>query len=270
MLKKIAYTWSSSAHLVVFLTVFLGGYEYQAVAASNEVKPVGSATTPAATPSSIGSNISIQSESTRGLDLAPHVWDRYVRGFRRDHNLSVESGYASTSWIVDKFGDIRSGSYRSRHLSFVANYTFHILMAGKTGYFLGSCAGYTLADERKLNDEFQPTPSWTLPGVQAGLVYNYDPSGRLFLGLGAQLERFNDLRTRGSDGEWQSASVTGESFQFYLGADIFFLLDTAIHIAYLDSTTFFKRPADSQDELVDLKIKRRSQGASLGLLYHFL
>jgi hypothetical protein len=220
--------------------------------------------------SSIGESVSSEPDSMRTLELSPHVWDRYVRGFRRDHNLSLESGYSSTTWIVDKFGDLRSKNYRSRHLTLVANYTFHILIAGKTGYFLGSSAGYALADEKKMDDQFQPTPSWFLPGVQAGLTYNYDPSGRIIVGVGAQLERFNDLKTRRNDGSWQNASLTGESFQFYFGADLFLLLDTAVHIIWSDSTTFFKRPADAEDKLVDLKIKRRSQGASLGLLYHFL
>jgi hypothetical protein len=64
--------------------------------------------------------------------------------------------------------------------------------------------------------------------------------------------------------------MTGESYEVYLGADVFFLLDTAIHFAWSDSTTFFKRPTDADDKLVDVKMKRRSQGASLGLLYHFL
>lgn len=222
------------------------------------------------TDKSKGESVSNQPDNIRTLELSRHVWDRYVRGFRRDHNLSLESGYSSTTWIVDKFGDLRSENYRSRHLTLVGNYTFHILIAGKTGYFLGSSAGYALADEKKLDDKFQPTPSWFLPGVQAGFSYNYDPSGRIIAGVGAQLERFNDLKTRRDDGTWQSASLTGESFQFYFGADLFFVLDTAVHIIWSDATTFFKRPTDAEDKLVDLKIKRRSQGASLGLLYHFL
>lgn len=222
-------------------------------------------------PPSLGDSIKAQDDATRSLELSPHVWDRYVRGFRRDHNLSLHSGYASTSWVVDKFGDLRSQEYRSRQLVLEGRYTFHMLIMGKTGYFLGSSAGYALADEKKIDEEFQPTPSWLLPGVQAGLVYNYDPSGRIFMGLGAQLERFNDLKTkRLGSGEWQKASLTGETYQFFLGADVFLLLDTAIHIVWNDATTFFNRPADADDKLVDVKIKRRSQGLGVGLLYHFL
>lgn len=221
-------------------------------------------------PQDIGESISLQTDNTRTLELSPHVWDRYVRGFRRDHNLSVESGYSSTAWITDKFGDLTSEQFQSRHLMFIGQYTFHILIAGKTGYFLGSSAGYTLVSGEKLGDKFQPTTSWLLPGVQAGLVYNYDPSGRIFMGLGAQLERFNGLATKKTPGDWQKASLTGEAYQIFVGADIFLLLDTAIHFSWIDSTTFFKRPKDAEDKLVDVKMKRRSQGASIGLLYHFL
>ena len=258
MVKKMQMSFARLIGIWLFFAFFSAVY-------AKDHEPIQGLTAP-----SIGESVSNQPDNIRTLELSPHVWDRYVRGFRRDHNLSLESGYSSTTWIVDKFGDLRSENYRSRHVTLVGNYTFHILIAGKTGYFLGSSAGYALADEKKIDDKFQPTPSWFLPGVQAGLTYNYDPSGRIIAGVGAQLERFNDLKTRRADGSWQRASLTGESFQFFFGADLFFVLDTAVHIIWSDATTFFKRPADAEDKLVDLKIKRRSQGASLGLLYHFL
>ena len=258
MLKKSGSKYQIAFFLGMMSLFFSVGY-------AADVKP-----TPDPQLPNIGDSVSVQTDNTRALELSPHVWDRYVRGFRRDHNLSLESGYDSTFWIVDKFGDLRSEQYRSRQLVLIGHYTFHILIAGKTGYFLGSSVGYTLTDEKKIDDEFQPTPSWLLPGVQSGLVYNYDPSGRIFIGVGAQLERFNDLKTKRFSGEWEKASLTGETYQIFIGADLFFILDTAIHFAWSDSTTFFKRPNDADDKLVDVKMKRRSQGATVGLLYHFL
>ena len=203
-------------------------------------------------------------------ELSLHIWDRYVRGFRRDHNLSLSVGYGSPHWQIDKFGDITGRSYHSEHLTLIADYTFHILIAGKTGYFLGSSAGYTFEKPEKIDNEFQPSSSWLLPGVKAGLVYNYDPSGRIFAGIGAQLERFNDLKTRRKTGSWQTASLTGETLQLFFGVDLFFFLDTAIHFTWNETTTYFSKPADPGDFLVNAHLSRRSQGAELGLLYHFL
>jgi hypothetical protein len=209
-------------------------------------------------------------ESEPGGGLALHVWDRYVRRFRRDHNISLSLGYASAKWDVQAFGDNRGKNYRTEQNSVVAEYTFHILISGKTGYYLGTSGGYVFARPNKLDDEFQPSSSWLLPGVRAGMVYNYDPSGRLFAGVGAQLERFNNLKTHRASGEWQSASLTGESVQMVAGVDLFFALETAIHFAWTDTMTYFPKPAHASDFLVNARLTRRVQGAEMGLLYHFL
>lgn len=205
-----------------------------------------------------------------GGGLAIHVWDRYVRRFRRDHNLSLSLGYAQAKWDVQKFGDHQDRTYFADHERILAEYTFHILISGKTGYFLGTSGGYTYSRQNKLDDEFQPSSSWLLPGVRAGISYNYDPSGRFFAGIGAQLERFNDLRTHRLTGEWQNAALTGESLEAFIGVDLFFALDMAVHFAWVDTMTFFPKPADAGDFLVNARLTRRSQGAELGLLYHFL
>jgi hypothetical protein len=205
-----------------------------------------------------------------GGGLALHVWDRYVRRFRRDHNLSLSAGYQYVTWNVQRFGDFTDKSYNSDQASLILDYTFHILISGKTGYFLGSSAGYIYAKPDKLDNEFQPATSWLLPGVRAGLAYNYDPSGRLFAGFGAQLERFNGLRTHRLSGPWESAHLTGETYQLYAGIDLFFALDMAVHFTLVSNTTVFQKPADAGDFLVNARLSRRSQGAELGLMMHFL
>jgi hypothetical protein len=202
--------------------------------------------------------------------LALHVWDRYVRRFRRDHNLALSMGYGAAKWHISSFGDISEESYWTEQASLVADYSFHILISGKTGYFLGSSVGYVYTKPEKLRNEFQPSPSWLLPGVRAGLVYNYDASGRVFAGFAAQLERFNELRTHRLEGDWQSISITGESFQMFVGVDLFFALDKALHIAWIDTTTYFPKPYDASAFLVNSKIGRRVQGAEMGLQVHFL
>ena len=214
--------------------------------------------------------VSEQVVTEPGGGLALHVWDRYVRRFRRDHNLSLAVGFQYVTWTVQRFGDFTDKTYQSDQASVILDYTFHILISGKTGYFLGSSAGYIYAKPDKLDNEFQPATSWLLPGVRAGLAYNYDPSGRLFAGFGAQLERFNGLRTHRISGAWQSAHLTGETYQLYAGIDLFFALDTAVHFTLVSNTTVFQKPADAGDLLVNARLSRRSQGAELGLLMHFL
>lgn len=210
----------------------------------------------------------VNTEADGGLAL--HVWDRYVRRFRRDHNIGISTGYQTARWNVQRFGDLKDEKYRADQTSFMVDYTFHILISGKTGYFLGTSGGYVYTKPDEIDDEFQPSTSWLLPGVRAGIAYNYDPSGRFFAGVGAQLERFNALRTRRDTGEWQAASMTGESFQFFVGVDLFFVLDTAIHLTWIESNTIFPRPVESETYLVDVKMTRHTQGGELGLVYHFL
>jgi hypothetical protein len=209
-------------------------------------------------------------EMEPGGGLALHVWDRYVRRFRRDHNFSVSTGYQIASWHVLRFGDFTEKTYHAEQTSLSLDYTFHILISGKTGYFLGSSAGYAYTKPDKIDKEFQPSTSWLLPGARAGIAYNYDPSGRFFAGVGAQLERFNSLRTHRLTGDWQAMAITGESFQIFGGVDLFFALDTAIHLSWVDTTTVFQKPTDASDFLVDARMTRRTQGGELGLLYHFL
>jgi hypothetical protein len=210
----------------------------------------------------------LDSKGPEGLAL--HVWDRYVRRFRRDHNLNFSLGFAETRWEARKFGDHLGKNYKSEQASFVAEYTFHILLGGKTGYFLGTSTGYIYTRPENIDNEFRPSSSWLLPGVRSGLVYNYDPSGRLFAGVGAQLERFNELRTHRVSGAWDNASMTGESFQAFAGADLFFALNLALHFAWQETRTVLQKPIDPEGFLVDASLVKRTLGGEIGLLYHFL
>lgn len=199
-----------------------------------------------------------------------NVWDRYVRQFRRDHNLSFSFGYARTHWDVKKFGDYTRKKYNSTQQYFVADYTFHILILGKAGYFLGTNSGYVYTRPNDIDNQFRASTSWILPGVRGGLVYNYDSSGRVFVGSGAQLERFNDLRTHRSTGAWDSIAVTGESFQAFAGIDLFFSLNSSIHLAWSETRTFIQSPKESNDYVVNAIMMKRASGGEFGLLYHFL
>ena len=199
-----------------------------------------------------------------------NVWDRYVRQFRRDHNLSFSLGYAKTIWDIKKFGDLGKKKYNSVQQYFVADYTFHILISGKSGYFLGTDSGYIYTRPKAIDDEFRASTSWLLPGVRSGLVYNYDSSGRIFVGGGAQLERFNDLRTHRSTGAWDSVAMTGESFQLFGGIDLFFSLNSAVHVAWSETRTFIQSPKESDGYLVNSTMTKRASGGELGVLYHFL
>ncbi len=202
--------------------------------------------------------------------VALNEWDRYVRKFRRDHNLSLSIGFAETKWEVRKFGDLRGKNYKSTQESFILDYSFHILIAGKSGYFLGTNSGYVYTRPDNIDNEFRPSHSWLLPGVRGGVVYNYDSSGRIFIGGGAQLERFNELRTHRVTGDWNNAAMTGESVQMFAGMDLFFSLNSSIHFAWTETRCTLQKPQESTDYLVNATIVKRSLGGELGLLYHFL
>jgi hypothetical protein len=202
--------------------------------------------------------------------LAINVWNRYVRKFRRDHNLGLSVGFAETKWEARKFGDYRGKNYNSKQFTIITDYTFHILIGGKSGYFLGTNTGFVYTPPDNIDNEFRPSSSWLLPGIRGGIVYNYDPTGRVFIGGGAQLERFQELRTHRLTGAWNNAAMTGESMHLFIGADMFFSLNSALRFSWGETRCVLQSPADSEDYLVNASIVKRSFGGDFGFLYHFL
>ena len=202
-----------------------------------------------------------------GLEI--HAWDRYVRKFRRDHHLAVTTGWDQGTWHIGKFGTIHDQDYRSAGVDSTVIYTFHIQIEGKAGYYLGTSAGYYGEQWGSRNDLFTPSSMWKLPGVVAGLVYNYDPTGRFQVGGVATLARLNNSRTR-INAESEQIAVSAECFELTAGWDAFLTLNWGLQLEWHHRRLWVPKPLEADGKLVDAQMNRTSQGVTVGSVYHFL
>lgn len=201
--------------------------------------------------------------------LEIHAWDRYVRRFRRDHHLAVTTGWDQGTWHVGSVGQVKDQDFKSAGIDSTIIYTFHIQIEGKAGYYLGTSAGYYSEQRDHRNDQFTPSSMWKLPGVVAGLVYNYDPTGRIKVGAIGYLGRLNNLRTRIGD-ESQQLALSAECFEMTVGWDAFFTLNWGLHLQWHNRRMWLPKPEAAAGYLVDANLNRSSQGLTLGSVYHFL
>lgn len=211
---------------------------------------------------------SIVSPLSDGLDV--HSWDRYVRRFRRDHHLVVSSGWEQGQWHIGYFGALKDETFRSAGADTTFQYSFHIQLSGKIGYILGSSSGYFAEQYNGERDaQFTPSSLWKLPGLTAGIVYNYDATGRFIIGGEAYLARINNLRTR-VDGESQQIAVTAEGTDIHFAWDKFVTLNWGIRTQIHQRSLWVPKPFSAEGKLVDASLSRKSRGASVGTIYHFL
>lgn len=199
-----------------------------------------------------------------------HIWDRYVRRFRRDHHLAVTSGWDRGTWHLGSFGRLIDIAEKSEGVDSTFQYSFHLHIFGKFGYYLGSSAGYYAEMRLRGDNDFGPSSMWKLPGLVAGLVYNYDATGRFFLGTDIYLSRIVRLETRNIEGDSQTIAVTGETIDFVTGWDKFVSLSWGIRFQAYDRRLWVPAPREAAGHPVDARIKRTSRGASVGTVYHFL
>jgi len=145
-----------------------------------------------------------------------HRWDRYVRGFRREHNFALSTGVSSGTWDVRRFGSLTKNGpqkYDTTGVFTRFQYSFHLPFYSGFGFFLGSSIGYHYesADKRK---PFKPVPAYQFPGVLSGLVLNFNPVLRWSIGLDAYLERHNGIQERDQTPPDNEIFVTMQVYDF--------------------------------------------------------
>ncbi|MCX6116551.1 MAG: hypothetical protein NT027_03345 [Proteobacteria bacterium] len=193
-----------------------------------------------------------------------------MRKFRRDHHLSIQSTYEKGQWVVGSFGRIENEEFPSTGFDLGIQYSFHIQLESKFGYYLGTLAGYFIELEKRGQRDFGPSSMWKLPGLLGGLVYNYSATGRVSVGAAGYLSRIVKLSAKGLAGEDEEISVTGETFDYFVSWERFVSLNSAIKIQYVNHRLWVPPARDAERFALDARIKRFSQGVSLGATYHFL
>jgi len=200
-----------------------------------------------------------------------HQWDRYVRKFRRDHHLAASMSYDKGNWYVGSFGRIKGSRHLSQGIDTTLQYSFHIQLLSKFGYYLGSSTGYFAEFQKRHDEDFGPSSMWKLPGIAGGFVFNYNSTGRILVGSEIYLSRIVRLETKDSFGESQRIAISGESFDLMAGWDRFVTLNWAVRVQYYDRKMWVPSPREStRHPPIDANIHRTSRGGTIGGVYHFL
>lgn len=203
-------------------------------------------------------------------------WDRYVRGFRREHNFALSAGASSGTWDVRRFGALNNKKYDNSGVFTRFQYSFHLPLYGGVGYMLGSSFGYHYesSDSRR---EFRPVPALMFPGVLIGLVNNFNSIFRMSVAFDAYMERLDNLT--GPDPNDSSIkrqiSVTMEAFDFGAFLDFFYDLAWAVrleahrrHLEYLEPGC--ASGTCSREFGVNANFKKDDNWVGLGLVHHLL
>ena len=198
-----------------------------------------------------------------------HDWDRYVRGFRREHQFAMVAGYSSGVWELYRFGTLEDVRVAEKGAFAKFQYSFHLPIYSGFGYLLGSSFG-TLYESSRPNSKFKSAPSVMLPGVLAGFVLNISPAFRCTVAGEIYLERFDGIQDRDNVGSDDSIHITTETFDGSVGIDWFYSLKWALRIEGHLRRLVYVRPQEPDGKPVDANIKKRDEWVGAGVVHHFL
>lgn len=198
-----------------------------------------------------------------------HNWERYVRGFRREHQFAMVAGYSSGVWELHRFGTLEDERVNEKGAFAKFQYSFHLPIYSGFGYLLGSSFG-TLYESSKSDSKFRSVPSIMLPGVLAGFVLNISPSIRCTIAGEIYLERFDGIQDRDNVGSDDSIHITTETFDGSAGIDWFYSLKWALRIEGHLRRLVYVRPQEPDGKPVDANIKKRDEWVGAGVVHHFL
>jgi hypothetical protein len=196
-------------------------------------------------------------------------WERYVRRFRRAHNVAFTSGYDQGTWNIGKFGDVVGTQVKSSGVDLTFQYSYHAQLFQKFGYYLGSSGGYFGELLKRKSNEVGPSSAWKLPGIVGGFVFCFDPRWRMMLGIDAYLSRYTKI-TSTENGEDIEISMSSETVDLLFSLDYFVSLNWGVRSTVYDRKNWLPRPFDSEIYPTNAKISRNSRGATLGMVFHFL
>lgn len=200
----------------------------------------------------------------------PHTWERFVRKFRRDHHFALIGQYFRGYWHLNHVGESIDQKFNSVGQSYRFQYTFHLQIYKKFGYFLGSEIGYSV-DQSKIDASYRPVDSLCFPGALIGIVYNFSPPHRILTQIGASLERFDDITFENPNStERQSVSLHMTSFEWSTSYDYFFSLSWGLRGSYGKRLSYFDRPIGWEGKTIDISLKRQDDVYGIALIHHFL
>jgi hypothetical protein len=199
-----------------------------------------------------------------------HNWERSVRGFRRDHNLSLLGGYAQNTWTFRNDPDLKQANVETQYIQ--GDYTFHLQLFRAFGYYLGSSVGYEFG-ETSSSPEVSTFRSYSLPGLKMGLVLNPHPILRLSSGLSLNLDRIERLKAPPpeEDALARPISVTTRVLGFHVTSDFFFQLAWALRVEFETRTVYYSSVADDRpDSPLKISFGKAEKRLGVGIVYHLI
>lgn len=200
-----------------------------------------------------------------------HRWDRLVRGFRRDHSLTVQAGTSRGTWRIRGPHEAAEREVATLGTNLTFQYTFHIPLAKSFGYYLGSAFGEVF-EERSHDTRFHIYRTLELPGVLAGFVLNFTPAFRSTVGLDAGMARVERLAVPdASTGQDQMINVTTRYLAGVGALEFFFDLRWALRLEGAYRRTFYTPPLNlGKDSVLKSSLGKAEQRYGIGIVHHLL
>ncbi len=199
-------------------------------------------------------------------------WERYLRGFRREHHFAFSLGVSQGTWDVKSFGSIKNRQYANSGTFSRLQYSYHIQVWKSFGYILGSQFGYLYESVDRYRP-FKPAHAVQFPGALAGITLNMGPYLRANFTGEVYMERHDDIEDRDRAEPEQVISVTMVTYDWTSSFDIFYDLNWAVrfemHKRMVDFVPPFVRDGDEEFG-ANSRLRKHDQWAGLGIVYHLL
>ena len=165
------------------------------------------------------------------------LWQRYIRDFRSQHNLSLTGVFKRTNWKIRDAvaSNTTEYEYENDVVGMRFHYTYHIQMVRNLGFYLGT--GFGLGLEIVEDSEvFDPQYYYSLPSLKIGFVYNYSSKHRLIIGYEQYLKRYDQFIVRIPDSFFTSQEnppnigITLNTFDFEMSFDYFLNIKWGIRL----------------------------------------
>ncbi len=204
-------------------------------------------------------------QSIKDLGDESRDWEKYVRFFRKEHNLSFMVGYGMKNWsFITKEGENRKAGIYGVEIGL--RYNYDISLYRRFGYYLGTTVYYKMPTSTGYLDCFG---EFNLPGISGGFLININPMFRVYVGSDLTVVRIIDLSRK--DYPDQDIDISMVELSGVVVWDMFFSLKGGMriegsyggYVKKLSYTSNFGEDIPRNYDTRNLKFK-------IGYVYHLM
>lgn len=189
-------------------------------------------------------------------------WNRVVRGFRHDHNFAIGLAYAGNEWKGYLQRTSEEFSAETQGLEVQVDYSFHLPLYGSIGYTLGTGGAYIFREAGTGTQAISVKQSYSLPGINLGLVWNISERWRTTLSFVYGWQRIERMEVRTAFAR-ENVALTGDVRSWRWSFDYFLQLSLALRLEVEDFEFSY-----TSEESLDLK--KWGKQIHLGLVKHLI